>query len=74
MKRYRGWWCAWCSTWVAEKDIHDADGQRLHLDCGNVVEKRSSEVPIQTVSPTKEVRKQQVAHRKMARDFVKAAM
>ena len=73
MSKFYGWWCPWCSTWVADKDIEVRDGQRFHKDCDNVVDRRQSSVPIQTAPPTKEVLKQQKENRKSVEAFIREA-
>ena len=74
MKRYFGFWCPWCSTWVDKKDIEVRDGMRFHVDCDNVVDRRSSTVPIQPAPPTKEVLRSHKEHQRMVEDFVREAM
>ena len=71
-KRYYGYWCAWCSTWVDRKDIQDDDGHRTHKDCGYVVDRRLSNKPIVCSPPTPEVRDSHQAHQQMMNEFIRA--
>jgi len=74
MKRYFGNWCAWCAMWVDNKDTEARDGQKFHLDCGNVVDRRSSLKPIVIEPPSPEVLEAHEAHRKMVAEFAQEAM
>lgn len=73
MKKYHGLWCAWCSTWVDEKDTKSDGVVHIHNYCGYAVDKRSSNHPIIPEPPSAEVRAAHKAHAKMMADFVKAA-
>ena len=70
-KRYYGYWCSWCSTWVDKKDIQEDDGVRRHKDCGEVVDRRLSDEPIVCSSPTPEVKASHQAHQEMMNEFIK---
>lgn len=71
MKKYKGWWCPWCSTWVdGKKDVAHCDDQLIHTVCGNVVEIGKSDVPIIPTPPTKEVLKAQAEYQKMLSDWM----
>ena len=74
VRRYRGWWCPWCSTWVDKKDIDVIGGSNLHSECGYTVERRTSDRPVVPSPPSPEVKAAQARHAQMVSDFIREAI
>lgn len=71
-KRYSGWWCPWCAVWVDEKNLYQETGDEEHpnhSECGNAVDRRTSDRPVVPTPPSKDVLVQQARYKKMVKDF-----